>query len=319
MSTFGGPDDTGVGPDEGLALVDSHNLDLFKDLLLPAQPPGTTGLARRLDPDKFYLACRWNYQETPKAVLAKASVQVKNPLTGKSALARPVDYGPAVWTGRVADLSPGLARDLGLVTNDEVEIRFSPGAPIIIIKPAQPPVTGVKLSGVFNNNELRKYFGTFTYDEDYSRPGAWIIIDPPWEADNITNVFIPSLKGVPTYGGKLGGQVRCHKKIATDLAAAFDAIYQAGLSDRILFWAGSHAARHKGHDRSRDLSPHSWGIALDINDDWNPYGGKPAPKGAKGSVVELVDIFEKYGFYWGGNFSAPYTDGMHFEYARIPQ
>ena len=32
--------------------------------------------------------------------------------------------------------------------------------------------------------------------------------------------------------------------------------------------------------------------------------------------MELVPIFEKHGFYWGGNFSEP--DGMHFEYARVP-
>ena len=30
-------------------------------LMLEKQPPGTTGMARRLDPTVFYLACRWDY------------------------------------------------------------------------------------------------------------------------------------------------------------------------------------------------------------------------------------------------------------------
>ncbi|MCX7020580.1 MAG: hypothetical protein NTY46_16635 [Candidatus Sumerlaeota bacterium] len=29
-----------------------------------------------------------------------------------------VDYGPAAWTNRICDLSPGAAKSLGLVTDD---------------------------------------------------------------------------------------------------------------------------------------------------------------------------------------------------------
>ena len=31
----------------------------------PYQPDGTTGLARRLNPQVHYLACRWDYDVTP--------------------------------------------------------------------------------------------------------------------------------------------------------------------------------------------------------------------------------------------------------------
>jgi hypothetical protein len=36
----------------------------------------------------------------------------------------PADWGPHPDTGRVADLSPGLMLDLGIETDDEVEIIF---------------------------------------------------------------------------------------------------------------------------------------------------------------------------------------------------
>lgn len=51
MSTFGGPYDMGVRVDEGLALIDRNNFATFVDCFLSAQPVGTTGLARRLDPN----------------------------------------------------------------------------------------------------------------------------------------------------------------------------------------------------------------------------------------------------------------------------
>ena len=124
MSTFGGPQDTGVKPDEGLALITEHNQHRFLEYLLPVQPPGTTGLARRLNPERFYIACRWE-PTTPKEMLRQISVKVTNPLNGRSAYAKPVDWGPNEETGRVADLSPGLARYLGLHTDSYVEVKYN--------------------------------------------------------------------------------------------------------------------------------------------------------------------------------------------------
>jgi hypothetical protein len=143
MSTFGGPHDLGMSPDEGLALF--SNVDLkdprYSYLFLPAPPPGTSGLGRRLNPNQFYFACRWNYAETPKEFLRRALARVENPKTGHAVDARPVDWGPHPSTGRVADLSPGLAASLGLNTDDVVRITISarraiPVKPTLSIKRA---------------------------------------------------------------------------------------------------------------------------------------------------------------------------------------
>jgi len=127
MSTFGGPHDHGVRPREGLALVTPHNQHIYEEYLLPRQPPGTTGLARRLNPEKFYIACRWDYKSTPQAALSQVRVKVTNCANGRSAYAKPIDWGPneRKTGGRVADLSLGLARFLGLRTNDVVEVRYN--------------------------------------------------------------------------------------------------------------------------------------------------------------------------------------------------
>lgn len=119
VSHFGGPDDTGVAPDEGLALFSS--IDQMPQIFLPEQPEGTTGLARRLDPNCNYVAMRWQYALTPKEVLRRSIVLVSNPKNNKHAYAIPTDFGPHERTNRVADVSPGVMKFLELETDDIVE------------------------------------------------------------------------------------------------------------------------------------------------------------------------------------------------------
>lgn len=123
-SWFGGPDDMGVSPSEGLAFI--YDYGDAPHLFLDEQPCGTTGLARRLNPDVPYIACRWDYDVTPKEMLDdhdKYAVVVSK-ATGRRRLAWPSDWGPHEDTGRVADLSPGLMEALDLTTDDEVIVRY---------------------------------------------------------------------------------------------------------------------------------------------------------------------------------------------------
>ena len=122
VSWFGGPDDMGVAPDEGLAFI--YEVDDAPQLFLRNQPAGTTGLARRLDPSVFYLACRWNYDVTSKTELLQTIALVRSVKTGKAFTAYPADWGPHEDTDRLADISPGLMDALGIETDDEVEIVF---------------------------------------------------------------------------------------------------------------------------------------------------------------------------------------------------
>jgi N-acetylmuramoyl-L-alanine amidase len=122
VSHFGGPDDAGVSPDEGLAFI--YDIDDQPSLFLDQQPPGTTGLARRLDPEQYYLAVRWDYDDYPKPTLLEHAALVRSPKTGRAFMALPADWGPHESTGRVADISPGLMDALGITTDDEVEIIY---------------------------------------------------------------------------------------------------------------------------------------------------------------------------------------------------
>jgi hypothetical protein len=117
-STFGGAADS--------SLADSARV------ALPCGPDGEHTLAVDLDPEDYYCAMRWDYEQAGVATRwdgkrwwANRAVLVVNPGTGASVVVRAVDWGPNLGTGRVIDLSPAAARDLGVRTDDLVVIRFA--------------------------------------------------------------------------------------------------------------------------------------------------------------------------------------------------
>jgi N-acetylmuramoyl-L-alanine amidase len=123
-SSFGGPDDMGVESDEGLAFL--YEYSDKPEVFLDEQPPGTTGLARRLNADGvYYIAMRFDYDVHSKEMLrGDVKALVRSPKTGRQFEAHPTDWGPHHSTGRTADLSPALMSALGIVTDDEVEVTF---------------------------------------------------------------------------------------------------------------------------------------------------------------------------------------------------
>jgi N-acetylmuramoyl-L-alanine amidase len=122
VSWFGGPEDMGVDADEGLAFI--YDYSQAPQILLDEQPPGTTGLARRLDPNSPYVAIRWDYDVTPKEMLQNPHLLAKVSAKGMSFYAWPGDWGPHEDTDRVADISPSLLNRLGLETDDEVTVEY---------------------------------------------------------------------------------------------------------------------------------------------------------------------------------------------------
>ena len=59
-------------------------------------------------------------------------------------------------------------------------------------------------------------------------------------------------------------------------------------------------------------SMHSWGAAIDINAAYADYWLWARAASASTLPAEIIDIFERHGFIWGGKWS--HYDTMHFEY-----
>jgi D-alanyl-D-alanine carboxypeptidase len=60
-------------------------------------------------------------------------------------------------------------------------------------------------------------------------------------------------------------------------------------------------------------SGHAWGIAIDINTRFSDYWLWAGKRGYRNRIpYEIVEIFERHGFIWGGKWG--HFDTMHFEY-----
>lgn len=147
-----------------------------------------------------------------------------------------------------------------------------------------------------------------------------------FETDNIVKVHVPQLDGVldvrtdalANAGALFDGNLRFFKGAIPQLLAAFEEIEALGLSGRLLSFAGSFNARlirRVGGGAVSTPSNHAFATGFDINSEENPQGKHPPAVGKKGSVRELVPVFRKYGFDWGGSFNT--ADGMHFEVERL--
>ncbi len=145
-----------------------------------------------------------------------------------------------------------------------------------------------------------------------------IRITNDWKEKNIVPVKVPQLVGTKLgwCDKKCKGTVYFHKLAAEPLKAMFRDWEAKGLLGRIVTFDGGFEPRLSRGSKTV-LSPHAFGAAIDLNASWNALYHAPAPLGAKGSVLELVQIANAHGFYWGGHFSSR-KDGMHFELAQLP-
>lgn len=140
------------------------------------------------------------------------------------------------------------------------------------------------------------------YQEIYEKFGD--PLQSGWESVNLAFCEVPaSFKCFSLVRGKRG--FYCHKKLVGQFQKVFNEIEAKGLTKEVYSFDGCWNVRKiRGGTK---LSLHSWAIAIDINYEGNELGNQN-PKMPK----SLINIFAKYNFYWGGNFSR--CDGMHFEY-----
>jgi hypothetical protein len=196
-----------------------------------------------------------------------------------------------VWSGGVTVIDPAAISRGALPTNQLGDVERRADGTIKPLSVAQ----------------IEQVFGRLVVEERKDKPG-FVRIERDWERRNITKLATPLL-------ADLGFEyIRVHVKAAPHFAAVFEEIAQRQLQGVLLGCGGTFVPRHINRDPDRPLSSHSWGVAIDLNVEWNGYRRQPALAGLIGSVRELVPIFAAQGFAWGGHFSIP--DGMHFELAR---
>lgn len=299
-SWFGGPNDTGSGdPTEGLALIGSADISKYQDVLLP----GAHGdaLFRQLNPDAHYIACRWDYSETPRSYLQSLHIPVRNPATGKVvADVRAVDWGPNAKTGRVADLSPGLMAALGVTTDGivEVDIPLPAGGPAPPAPPAPATVTGLQPNTWPTQAECPSFYG-----------------DAATVKASLVNVQCPWLMNGKTH------TIQVHSKCAASLERVLNYIWEyCGKSqDKIHsfeydIFDGSYVPRNIAGTSTPSV--HSYAAALDFDAARNQQLD-PLSKTTFKENSLIVYAFKAESWVWGGDWTPASIDAMHFQAARV--
>ena len=107
-------------------------------------------------------------------------------------------------------------------------------------------------------------------------------------------------------------KLRMHKLVAASLKDALREVLDNVGEEKLreMNWdllGDAYVFRNKAG--AKELSTHSWGIAIDISPKLGPFG-KPCPDYPK----IIVKAFEDRGWIWGGRWRSP--DGMHFQAGR---
>jgi D-alanyl-D-alanine carboxypeptidase-like protein len=171
-----------------------------------------------------------------------------------------------------------------------------PGVRIRIRAPGETPVFRHG-DAVLAPVRLKELFGEFA-----AAPvaGGFLRQSPAWVRENIRRVTLPVLGTFP-----------CHRLVIPMVRGAVEELVRRGLEDEIHGFAGCYSPRFANRDPGAGLSHHAWGVALDINAAENPLGAEPTLD------RRVVEVFERWGFTWGGRWLVP--DGMHFEFLHFPQ
>ncbi len=114
---------------------------------------------------------------------------------------------------------------------------------------------------------------------------------------------------------------RINYKLANNVKAIFDEIYALDIQFPImrLYTYQYRTVNGPGLKNSTILSHHSFGAAIDLNKPYNKFYRKKDKRDFKNPYTippEVISIFEKYGWDWGGNFVEGF-DTMHFQYLGL--
>lgn len=161
-----------------------------------------------------------------------------------------------------------------------------------------PPNPDSTLSTGLTKERLGEYAYRVNANGSVTQEAAWAAANLP-AGRELLNSQIPI-------------RARCHHRVAADLRAALADVAAAGLASAIDVgnantYGGCHNPRfNRISGELGFLSRHAWAMALDTNTVSNCQGCVPQMH------CDVVRIFRRHGFAWGGNFLRP--DGMHFEW-----
>ncbi len=131
-------------------------------------------------------------------------------------------------------------------------------------------------------------------------------LEARWQVDFLERVSLPFSLRLSWDPSRTITRMTCHRRMARVFSTVLGCIQERGIQGRITTFGGCFAFRPQRSGSK--LSTHCWGIAIDLNPESNPQGS------AGNMDAELIEIFRRAGFEWGGDWQGKTRDPMHFQF-----
>lgn len=246
----------------------------------------------------------------PLEVLEKLARQFPEQKSLASDLAALMAAYPGFCSG--VELRPG--RKLYLVMKNRTKIIYDDGRSKSFEEKLNEPDLKDMLDQLYRTGRDREPFRP-DYDPGRFRVDAFFkAVYGATAAEVRANLVPVSFCGARVMFNTQNGAAQSLEKIGRELAALLSKRPQLR---PYLFPLGGTFLWRDIAGTSR-LSPHSWGIAIDLNPRHGSYwrsrkiSATQIEELRNRYPLEIVELFEKHGFIWGGKWS--HFDLMHFEY-----
>lgn len=206
-------------------------------------------------------------------------------------------YGDPELAKKLADYNGILNLNL-IIVGQTIEV---PSKSELLGEVIEPPVPA---SGLIVPNGLEGILATFGNIYQFIREDGRL--NPHWESGHFGRAPLPFPIPISWDPSQSVTKLYCHKKLIEIFPEVFAKIESKGLKSKIRTFGGCYNYRPKR--TSGKLSTHSWGIGVDLNPETNPQG-KPGDM-----HPGIVEIFQDFGFKWGGDWSGKSKDPMHFQF-----
>lgn len=202
---------------------------------------------------------------------------------------------------------PNLAKELahynGMLNPDLLLVGETLQVPTRkeLLGPVQSPEAPAGLQPPHGLEAIKATFGDINA---YLRDDG--TLDPAWEDEQMTRVPLPFPIPYSLDRSLVIRNLHCHVKWQDFIREVFSSLEREGLKDQIKTCGDCFCFRSKR--TGGKFSTHCWGIAIDLNPETNQQG-------TPGDMDEgVVEVFRRFGFKWGSDWSGKSKDPMHFQF-----
>ena len=289
------------------------NLTIFKNTFTYKMSPKKIDYNQVLSSDGSADVPEMEFEEAPiiSPTVTPTMIPVSTPTPIPTMLPTPTEIilakvSPTVYY-RVATVTPTVKKKPTATPIPEPEPTTKPVANSLkISNPLDQPYYKPGLAyKCYNADKFIEVYG------GGSNPGSCYTKVQSYVSSHLTSVSI------------LGKSISIHKDAYPAFKAVSDELNKSSVAKKYkintigayVFRCNVNASTSDRNDLCSDgcvLSAHAFGIAVDINWDENCNGCSTYT-----IPMEIVDIFESYGFRWGGRYKSVFgsrIDPMHFEY-----